>query len=295
MSTYRKPTVRGKTMLAKRIATILPKLSFEESLEVTKIHSIAGNLSNNIPIISTRPFRNPHHTISKSSLIGGGRIPKPGEVSLAHNGVLFLDELPEFNKEVLEVLRVPIEDRKVTLSRVLSTVTYPCKFILIASMNPCICGYYGSDKECKCSKESIRRYIGKISGPMLDRIDIQIEVNSVKYEKFNSKEDLETSSEIRKRVDLAREIQKERYKKYRIFSNSELTPKLMEKYCKLDKESKVIMENSFNRLGLSVRAYERILKVSRTIADMDNKENIEKSHILEAISYRSLDKKYWRR
>lgn len=282
-------------MLAKRIATILPKLSFEESLEVTKIHSIAGNLSNNIPIISTRPFRNPHHTISKSSLIGGGRIPKPGEVSLAHNGVLFLDELPEFNKEVLEVLRVPIEDRKVTLSRVLSTVTYPCKFILIASMNPCICGYYGSDKECKCSKESIRRYIGKISGPMLDRIDIQIEVNSVKYEKFNSKEDLETSSEIRKRVDLAREIQKERYKKYRIFSNSELTPKLMEKYCKLDKESKVIMENSFNRLGLSVRAYERILKVSRTIADMDNKENIEKSHILEAISYRSLDKKYWRR
>ncbi len=281
-------------MLAKRIPTILPKLSFEEALEVTKIHSIAGKLSNSFPIVSTRPFRNPHHTISKSSLIGGGKIPKPGEVSLAHNGVLFLDELPEFNKDVLEVLRVPIEDGKVTLSRVLSTVTYPCNFMLVASMNPCMCGYYGSDKKCKCTEESIRRYIGKISGPMLDRVDIQIEVNSIKYEKLNSNEYIETSNEIRKRVNFAREIQQQRYKKYGIFSNSELTPKLIEKYCKLDKESKSILEKAFDRLGLSARAHERILKVSRTLADMEGKLNIEKNHILEAISYRSLDKKYWR-
>lgn len=281
-------------MLAKRIPTILPKLTFEESLEVTKIHSIAGNLSEDIPIISTRPFRNPHHTISKSSLIGGGKIPKPGEVSLAHNGVLFLDELPEFTKDALEVLRVPIEDGKVTLSRVLSTVTYPCNFMLITSMNPCMCGYYGSDKQCKCTEESIRRYIGRISGPMLDRIDIQIEVNSVKYDKFTSSEYIENSNEIRKRVNFSREIQQERYKNCGIFSNAELTPKLIEKYCKLDKESKNILESAFNRLGLSSRAHERILKVSRTIADIEGKENIEKSHILEAISYRSLDKKYWR-
>jgi len=226
--------------------------------------------------------------------VGGGRIPKPGEVSLAHNGVLFLDEFPEFNKEVLEVLRVPIEDRKITLSRVSSTVTYPCNFMLVASMNPCMCGYYGSEKECKCSKESIRRYIRKISGPMLDRIDIQIEVNSVKYEKLNNEEKEESSKDIQKRVDMARKIQQERYKKYGIFSNAELTPKLIEKYCRIDRESKKILEDAFNSLGLSARAYERILKVSRTIADMQEKENIEKSHILEAISYRSLDKKYWR-
>ncbi len=280
-------------MLAKRIPTILPKLNFEEALEVTKIHSIEGSLNENMPLIVERPFRSPHHTISKSSLIGGGRIPKPGEVSLAHNGVLFLDELPEFNKEVLEVLRVPIEDRKVTLSRVLTTITYPCNFMLVASMNPCMCGYYGSEKECKCTKESIRRYINKISGPMLDRIDVQVEVNSIKYEKLNSNNTEETSEEIRKRVKEAREIQQERYKKYKIFSNAELTPKLIEKYCKIDEQSQQLLENAFNKLGLSARAYGRILKVARTIADMEKKENIQKNHILEAISYRSLDKKYW--
>ena len=280
-------------MLAKRIPTILPKLSFEESLEVTKIHSIAGNLEENTPLVIERPFRSPHHTISKSSLIGGGKIPKPGEVSLAHNGVLFLDELPEFNKEVLEVLRGPLEDRKVTLSRVLTTITYPCNFMLVVSMNPCMCGYYGSDKPCKCSMESIRRYRGKISGPMLDRIDVQVEVNSVKYEKLNSKKNEETSEEIRKRVNEARKIQQERYRKYNIFSNAELTPQLVEKYCKINEESKKILENAFEKLGLSARAYGRILKLARTIADMDKQEDIQKNHLLEAISYRNLDKKYW--
>ncbi len=280
-------------MLAKRIPTILPKLSFEESLEVTKIHSIAGNLEENTPLVIERPFRSPHHTISKSSLIGGGKIPKPGEVSLAHNGVLFLDELPEFNKEVLEVLRGPLEDRKVTLSRVLTTITYPCNFMLVVSMNPCMCGYYGSDKPCKCSMESIRRYRGKISGPMLDRIDVQVEVNSVKYEKLNSKKNEETSEEIRKRVNETRKIQQERYRKYNIFSNAELTPQLVEKYCKINEESKKILENAFEKLGLSARAYGRILKLARTIADMDKQEDIQKNHLLEAISYRNLDKKYW--
>ena len=284
----------GKTMMARRIPTILPKLSFEEALEVTKIHSVAGNISENSPLIINRPFRFPHHTISKTSLVGGGAIPKPGEISLAHYGVLFLDELPEFEKSTLEVLRGPLEDGKITISRVNATLTYPSKFMLVASMNPCPCGYYGSDKECSCSNQAINKYLGKISGPLLDRIDIQVEVSSVKYKNLNSNTQEETSEQIRKRVEETRKIQLERYKECGIYSNSELTPKLIEKYCKLDEKSKIILEKAFNKLGLSARAYARILKVARTIADMDKSENIQSTHLLEAIQYRSLDKKYSR-
>lgn len=284
----------GKTMMARRIPTILPKLSFEEALEVTKIHSVAGNISENSPLIINRPFRFPHHTISKTSLVGGGAIPKPGEISLAHYGVLFLDELPEFEKSTLEVLRGPLEDGKITISRVNATLTYPSKFMLVASMNPCPCGYYGSDKECSCSNQAINKYLGKISGPLLDRIDIQVEVSSVKYKNLNSNTQEETSEQIRKRVEETRKIQLERYKECGIYSNSELTPKLIEKYCKLDEKSKIILEKAFNKLGLSARAYARILKVARTIADMNKSTNIQSSHLLEAIQYRSLDKKYSR-
>ena len=282
-------------MMARRIPTILPDLSFDESLEITKIHSVAGLLPSNMPIITTRPFRAPHHTLSSASLVGGGKVPKPGEISLAHYGVLFLDELPEFNKQTLEVLRGPLEDRNITISRVNATLTYPSNFMLIASMNPCPCGYYGSkEKECTCSEQAITRYIGRISGPLLDRIDIHIEVTPVKYEKLNSEEKIETSEEIRKRVNFARKIQLERYKEYNIFSNAELTPNLIEKYCRLDKKGKQILQNAFDTLGLSARAYGRILKVARTIADLDGKEKINVNHLAEAIQYRSLDRKYWK-
>ena len=285
----------GKTMLARRIPSILPDLTFEEALEITKIHSIAGLLSKDIPILLTRPFRSPHHTITINSLVGGGKIPKPGEISLAHFGVLFLDELPEFNKNTLEVLRGPLEDREVTISRVNASLTYPANFMFVASMNPCPCGYYGSkDKECTCTPEAISRYMGKISGPLLDRIDIQVEVSQIKYKKLASEDRIETSEEIKKRVDKARKIQLERYKKDGIFSNSELTPSLSNIYCKLDLKSKEIVQNAFDKLGLSARAYGRILKVARTIADLDGKENIEAKHIAEAIQYRSLDRKYWK-
>lgn len=280
----------GKTMMAKRLPTILPDLSFEESLQITKIHSIAGRLEKN-PLITKRPFRSPHHTVTSASLVGGGKTPKPGEISLSHYGVLFLDELPEFNKSALEVLRGPLEDRKITISRVNASLTYPCEFMLIASMNPCPCGYYGSDKNCQCSPEMIRRYINKLSGPLLDRIDIQVRVSSVDYSKICNYEKAETSSQIKKRVDIARDIQRYRYKADGILSNSELTPQLIEKYCILDVQCQKIMENAFKRLGLSVRAYSRILKVARTISDLDNSDNIKQQHLLEAIQYRSLDKK----
>lgn len=280
-------------MLARRIPSILPNLTFEEALETTKIHSVAGELDKNSDFVITRPFRAPHHTISGVSMIGGGKIPKPGEISLAHNGVLFLDELPEFNKNTLEVLRGPLEDRVVTISRVNAVLTYPCNFMFVASMNPCPCGFYGSiDKECTCSPQAISKYMGKISGPLLDRIDIQIEVTPVKYQKLDSSEKIESSIEIKKRVDLARKIQQKRYEKDAIYTNSQLSPKLIEQYCKLNNESKKILELAFHRLGLSARAYGRILKVARTIADLENKEKIEEKHIAEAIQYRSLDKKY---
>lgn len=285
----------GKTMLARRVPSILPDLTFEESLETTKIHSIAGILEKNVALITKRPFRSPHHTVSSISLIGGGRIPKPGEISLAHNGVLFLDELPEFNKNTLEVLRGPLEDKVVTISRVNASLTYPCNFMFIASMNPCPCGYLGSrEKECSCSEQSISRYIGKISGPLLDRIDIQIEVSQVKYQNLENNAKIETSQEVKKRVNDARKIQQDRYKKEKIYSNSALTPKLIEKYCKLDSKGKQILELAFNRLGLSARAYGRILKVARTIADLANEKNILKTHVAEAVQYRNLDKRYFK-
>lgn len=282
----------GKTMMAKCIPTILPRLMFDESLEVTKIHSIAGEVTSDKPLIINRPFRSPHHTISKTALVGGGAVPKPGEVSLAHYGVLFLDELPEFDKSTLEVLRVPIEDGKITLSRLNSVLTYPCKFMLVASMNPCPCGFYGSTRICNCSKQSIKKYINKISGPLMDRIDIQVEVSNVNYNDLNSNEKEESSEMIKVRVDSARKIQAERYSKDGIFCNAELTPKLLEKYCRLDEHSKLLFEKAFNKVGFSARAYTRILKVARTIADMDGCSDIHSSHLLEAIQYRSLDKKY---
>lgn len=285
----------GKTMMARRIPSILPDLTFDESLETTKIHSVAGKIEKDTSLIVVRPFRAPHHTISSISLIGGGRIPKPGEISLAHNGVLFLDELPEFNKNTLEVLRGPLEDKIVTISRVNASLTYPCNFMFVASMNPCPCGYLGSkEKECTCSDQAISRYIGKISGPLLDRIDIQIEVTPVKYQKLENEANIETSKDIKNRVNKAREIQQKRYKKENIYSNSQLTPRLIEKYCKLDKEGRKLLELAFNKLGLSARAYGRILKVARTIADLENEENILSSYVAEAIQYRNLDKRYLR-
>ena len=282
-------------MMARRIPSILPDLTFEEALEITKIHSVAGILSKDKPLQKERPYRSSHHTISASSLVGGGRIPKPGEISLAHYGVLFLDELPEFNKSTLEVLRGPLEDRTITISRVNASLTYPCNFMLVASMNPCPCGFYGSkEKECTCSNQAISRYMGKISGPLLDRIDIQIEVTPVKYEKLQNDTEVETSNIIKNRINNARKIQTERYKKYGIYSNSELTPKLMEKYCKLGLKERKVLQDAFEKLGLSARAYGRILKVARTIADLDNKDFIETKHIAEAIQYRNLDRKYWK-
>ena len=259
-------------MLARRIPSILPDLSFEESLEITKIHSIAGLLKPEIPIITIRPFRSPHHTISATSLVGGGRNPKPGEISLAHYGVLFLDELPEFNQHTLEVLRGPLEDGIVTISRINGTFTYPCNLMFVASMNPCPCGYYGAvDKECTCTPQAIAKYIGKISGPLLDRIDIQIEVSSIPYEKLQQEGIPESSEKIKNRVNKARILQRERYAKEKIYSNSSLTPKLIQKYCKLDQESKNLLEKAFEKMNLSARAYSRILKVARTIADLEGK------------------------
>ena len=284
----------GKTMIAKRLPTILPDLTFEEALEITKIHSIAGKIESGSSIITARPFRSPHHTASSVSMIGGGRIPKPGEISLAHYGVLFLDELPEFKKNILEELRCPLENGNITISRVANTLTYPSKFMFIASMNPCPCGYYGnSEKECTCSPSAINRYMHKVSGPLLDRIDIHIEVEPVKYQKLDSNTRCETSEEIKQRVNQAREMQLQRYKDLNIYSNSELDTGLIEKYCELDTKAKQILETAFDKLGLSARAYSKILKVARTIADLDKSANIEYKHIAEAIQYRSLDKKYF--
>lgn len=283
----------GKTMLSRRIPSILPDLTFEESLEVTKIHSISGMLNSKVGIITKRPFRSPHNTISPISMIGGGKNPKPGEISLAHNGVLFLDELPEFNRNTLEVLRGPLEDRFVTISRLYSKVTYPSNFMLIASMNPCPCGYFGStEKNCTCSKLMIDKYLSKISGPLLDRIDLHVEVKAVKYQNLNSSKIEENSKDIKIRVNSARKIQQQRYKNFNIFSNAELTPKLIDEFCVLNSDCKKLLEMAFEKLGLSGRAYTRILKVARTIADLDEKDFIEKNHLAEAIQYRCLDRKY---
>ncbi len=275
-------------MMAKRIPTILPDLSFEEALEITKIHSVAGILSPNRPFIHKRPFRAPHHTVSIASLLGGGRIPKPGEISLAHNGVLFLDELAEFPKATLEVLRGPIEDKKVTISRIHGSYTYPCNFMLVAAMNPCPCGFYGSkQRKCTCSPQAIHKYLEKISGPLLDRMDLQVEVEPVTYQQLENKEKIETSQQIKERINRAREIQRQRYQKEGIYSNSQLTPKLQEKYCFLQPKGKDLLEQAFATLKLSARAYGKILRVARTIADLEQEEEIGISHIAEAIQYRS--------
>ncbi len=276
-------------MLARRFPTILPDLRFEEALEITKIHSVAGILKNQ-GLINERPFRSPHHTITETGLIGGGKIPKPGEISLAHYGVLFLDELLEFKKNTLEVLRVPMEDRQITISRTGISLTYPSNFILIASTNPCPCGYYGSkEKECVCSENQRKLYKAKLSGPMLDRFDIQIQVPNIKYSKLEMKEG-ECSTHIRERVNIAREKQLDRYKKEGFFSNSELTPKCLEKYCVLSNKASKIFKKYFDNWKLSARAYSKILKVSKTIADLENSEIIQEEHILEAIQYRGLDR-----
>ena len=278
-------------MLARRIPSILPDLTFEEALEITKIHSISGKLTQKCPLITTRPFRAPHHTISPISLIGGGKIPKPGEISLAHYGILFLDELPEFNKNTLEVLRAPLEDNIVTISRVNATLTYPCDFMFVASMNPCPCGFYGaSDKECNCSEQAINKYMGRISGPLLDRIDIQIEVKRPNIKSLKSQNNSETSFQIREKVNRARRIQLNRYKEYGIYSNSELNEKLIDTFCSIDKNGEILLKNAFEKLKLSVRAYQRILKVARTIADLEESKDIQVRHLAEAIQYRSLDK-----
>ena len=276
-------------MMSRRITTILPDLSFEEALEVTKIHSIAGILKDNY-LVKERPFRSPHHTISGVGLIGGGKLPRPGEISLSHHGVLFLDELLEFKKSTLEVLRAPMEDKYVSITRSNITLTYPCNFMLVASMNPCPCGYLGSkEKECTCSEAQKKNYRARLSGPMLDRFDIQVQVNKPKITEIMS-EDTESSKNIKSRVNQCRKIQLERYKEEKIYSNSELTPKLIKKYCQIDTSASKILNFAFEKLNLSARAYTKIIKVARTVADMEKSEIIKKEHIIEAIEYRSLDK-----
>ena len=284
----------GKSMLAKRMPSILPPLTFEEALETTKIHSISGLLTPENPIITKRPFRSPHHTISSAGLAGGGTVPHPGEVSLAHNGVLFLDELAEFDRRTLEILRQPLEDRKVTIARASGTISYPCTIMLIGAMNPCPCGYYGHPKrKCICPPKKVSGYLSKISGPLLDRFDLHIEVAPVEFEDLSSKANEETSAEIRKRVIAARAIQAERFAGTGITCNALITPDKLQEMCPMDDSAEILMKNVFDKLGLSARAYDRILKVARTIADLDGSEIIKKQHIAAASQYRSLDRKYW--
>ena len=289
------PPGAGKSMMAKRIATILPPFSLQESLETTKIHSVAGLIGRNTSLMTQRPFRSPHHTISDVALIGGGSNPKPGEISLAHNGVLFLDELPEFKRQVLEVMRQPLEDRQITISRSKMSVTYPASFMLVASMNPCPCGYYNHPtRECVCAPGAVQRYLSKISGPLLDRIDIQVEIVPVPFEKLAERSKGESSAEIRERVVKARLIQQERYKdEEHIHCNAQMNSRLLQKYAKLDKECTDTLRTAMERFSLSARAYDRILKVARTIADLDGAENIQFPHISEAIGYRNLDREGW--
>ena len=288
------PPGSGKSMLTKRLTTILSEMTIEEGLETSQIHSVAGILPPNKFLVGTRPFRSPHHTISDAALLGGGTNPMPGEISLAHNGVLFLDELPEFRRNVLEVLRLPMEDGFVTVARVANTITYPAKFMLVAAMNPCPCGYFTDPKrECHCTPFQIQSYLSKISGPLLDRIDMHLEVPRLKYEHLTDKRRGEPSEEIRKRVDKAREVQKSRYKDEGVLFNAHLESKELEKYSVLDKEAEELLKLAILELGISARAYDKILKVSRTIADLDGKEIVEAHHVSEAISYRSLDRNLW--
>jgi len=288
------PPGSGKTMLARRLPTILPPMSFDEAIETTKIHSVAGLLSEKEGLIGTRPFRAPHHTISNGGLIGGGTVPKPGEVSLAHNGVLFLDELPEFQRHVLDVLRQPLEDWEVTISRASMSLTFPARFMLAAAMNPCPCGFFGDPlHECSCTPPLIQRYLARISGPLLDRIDLHIQVPAVRYKELAQEEAGEDSAAIRGRILAARGEQFRRLAPFGLYCNAQMTPRTLRRFCKLDAESEKQMENAITKLGLSARAYDRILKVSRTIADLEGSEKIQARHVSEAIQYRTLDRAYW--
>ena len=289
------PPGAGKTMLAKRIPTILPPMSLEEAIETTRIHSVAGILEDSRGLVGTRPFRSPHHTISDAGLIGGGAVPRPGEVSLGHNGVLFLDELPEFQRNVLEVMRQPLEDGAVTIARAAISVTFPSRFMLAAAMNPCPCGFFGDPtRECHCTPPLIQRYVSKISGPLLDRIDIHIEVPAVKYKELRSQHVAEDSNSVRQRVIRARQAQLKRYaEEKKVYANAQMPPKLIRKHCAISAEGEKLLENAITRLGLSARAHDRILKVSRTIADLDGSAGIQPNHLSEAVQYRSLDRTYW--
>ena len=289
------PPGAGKTMLAKRLPTILPPLSLQESLETTKIHSVAGKLPANATLISKRPYRSPHHTISDVALVGGGVNPQPGEISLAHNGVLFLDELPEFKRSVLEVMRQPMEERKVTISRAKLSLEFPASFMLIASMNPCPCGYFNHpDKQCTCPPGGVQKYLSKISGPLLDRIDLHVEVTPVAFSELSSSQQFEKSEVIRERVIKARIIQEERYKDNEgVYANAQMSSKMLKEICKINTASQNLLKVAMEKLNLSARAYDRILKVSRTIADLGGKEAIQPEHIAEAIQYRSLDREGW--
>jgi magnesium chelatase family protein len=282
-------------MLAKRLPTIMPPLEFEAALELTKIHSVAG-LTGRAGLVTERPFRSPHHTISDAGLIGGGSVPRPGEVSLAHQGVLFLDELPEFDRGVLEVLRQPLEDQKVTISRAAMSLTFPAAFMLAAAMNPCPCGFWNDPtRECRCSPLQIQRYVGRISGPLLDRIDIHIDVPAVKFRELAGDvlPETDSSAVIRARVIKARERQLRRFGDERLFCNAAMTPRMIRSHCKINSECERMLENAMQRIGLSARAYDRILKVSRTIADLEGADRIGPTHISEAVGYRSLDRTYW--
>ncbi|UZR95712.1 YifB family Mg chelatase-like AAA ATPase [Chondrinema litorale] len=288
------PPGAGKTMLAKRLPSILPPLSLQEALETTKIHSVAGKLGPNAALISRRPYQSPHHTISDVALVGGGGNPQPGEISLAHNGVLFLDELPEFKRTVLEVMRQPLEERRVSISRARISVEFPANFMLIASMNPCPCGYYNHpEKECVCPPGTVQRYLNKISGPLLDRIDLHVEVTPVSFDQMTAERKNESSSVIRERVIAAREIQSERFKDHGIYSNAMMPSQMVKDICKINTAGKTLLKAAMERLGLSARAYDRILKVSRTIADLAGSEEIKIEHLAEAIQYRSLDREGW--
>ena len=289
------PPGAGKTMLAKRIPTILPPMSLEEAIETTRIHSVAGLLDDSRGLVGTRPFRSPHHTISDAGLIGGGAVPRPGEVSLGHNGVLFLDELPEFQRNVLEVLRQPLEDGCVTIARAALSISFPSRFMLAAAMNPCPCGFFGDPtRDCHCTPTQIQRYVSKISGPLLDRIDIHIEVPAVKYKELRGDAQIESSGCVRERVMRARSMQLERYKGERkLYANAQMPPKLIRKHCAISADGEKLLETAIQRLGLSARAHDRILKVSRTIADLEGKASIEPKHLSEAIQYRTLDRTYW--
>lgn len=289
------PPGAGKTMLAKRLPGILPPPSLHEALETTKIHSVAGRLDKNSSLLPVRPFRNPHHTISDVALVGGGSFPQPGEISLAHNGVLFLDELPEFKRTVLEVLRQPLEDRVITVSRARFSVDYPASFMLVASMNPCPCGYYNHpEKDCVCPPGMVQKYLNKVSGPLLDRIDIHIEVTPVPFRELSEERMSEKSKSIRERVIKAREIQEERYKEINgIYCNAQMSSKILREVCRINSAGSLLLKTAMERLDLSARAYDRILKVSRTIADLDSSEDIMPEHLAEAIHYRSLDRETW--